>query len=329
MDTSQPAVDVIIPSYNGWRLLRDCLDSLESQTYPACQITVIDDGSTDNTVENIARDHPEVCVVRREKNGGFCRAVNTGIQSTRNEYVFLLNNDMTLDFECIERLVKALRDAPKECGVVGPLMLFRDAPSVIYGAGDRLCTNGRPESIGFREKRADFVFDEKPFGISAGAALYKRVVLEDVGPFDERFVAYFEDSDWNFRARLYGYSVQVVPEAIVYHLGGASLAGRMWWRSRQCFRNHALLIMKNMPLPVVVRHAPAIIRERIHQARRVFGASRIEFGAINAFAVLVRAGLSLVIAMPHGYLERRRVQKRRTLSAGGLDALLSRPHRRS
>lgn len=321
MDSGQPQISIVVPTWNRRDLAVTCLRSLAAQTFRDIEIILVDDGSTDGTAEAVARAFPEVRVLRMPENRGFCRAVNAGIRQASASLILLLNNDMTLAVDFLERLAGAA--AASDAAMFAPLVLWRDEPETIYAAGDRLRANGRPESIGFREPREGFAFPEGIFGVSAGAGLYRRALFDSVGLLDERFVAYFEDSDLSFRARLAGFRAELVPDAVAYHIGSASIAGRTWWRTRQCFRNHALLVIKDMPRPLLVRHAASIAGERLHQARRLFSAARAEFGAMRAAACLLGAAYSLLREIPHALAERRRIQRGRVIAIEDLEALLT------
>ena len=114
-----------------------------------------------------------------------------------------------------------------------------------------------------------------------------------VGYFDESFVAYFEDADLCMRARAAGFEAACVPEAVAYHVGSASLAGNTLWRTRQCHRNHALLVLKNYPPRRLIAEAPWIVRERLHQSWRLFTACRAELGTTYAVREWVAATLAV------------------------------------
>lgn len=322
MSDQSPSVSVVIPTWNRCDLATACLESVARQTYVPHEVLVVDDGSTDDTAVEIGRRFPSVKVLRLERNQGFAVAVNHGIRAATGDFIFLLNNDMTLDPECIERLVATVS---RTCAaMIAPLVLWRDRPEHIYSAGDRILTNGRPESIGFRALRSGFAPPSFIFGVSAGAGMFSRSLFARVGLLDESFTAYFEDADLCFRARLAGFTAALCPEAIAYHIGSASLTGRTWWRARQCFRNHALLVIKNMPGPVLLRFLPRILRERLHQARRCFSASRAAFGALRALMVLIGASISLWAALPKAVRARYGIQRVRVLSSREVTQLLRR-----
>jgi hypothetical protein len=284
-------------------------------------IVVVDDASTDDTGEAIREQFPDVHVVRLERNSGFCAAVNAGVRASPCELVFLLNNDMTLEPSCIERLVAALDSG--QADMAAPLVLFRDTPDIVYSAGDRILRNGRPESFGHGVSRKSFAPPRSVFGVSGGAGLIRREIFDRVGLLDERYGAYFEDADLAFRARLAGYRATFVQDAIAYHVGSATIRDRLWWRSQQCCRNHAMLVIKNMPARLLWRYSPRIALESIHQMRQLVSRARTEFGLLRALGMLARTELSVGRMLPHLMRERRAIQRTRQLSDAELDALLA------
>jgi len=315
-------LSIVIPTWNRRDLLAACLASLQQQTRHADEIIVVDDGSTDDTTSFLARAYPDVRVVQLDRNSGFCIAVNAGIRAATGDLVFLLNNDMTLADDCLERLL--LASSTSEAALFAPLVVFRDEPEIVYCAGDRQLVNGRPESIGYRCERNGMPLPVRIFGVSGGAGLYRRAVFDRVGLLEERFIAYFEDSDLSFRARLAGFDAALAPNAVAYHVGSASLGGKTWWRSRQCYRNHALLVIRNYPVSLVVRHARTILAERIHQTKRVISSARTEFGLVRALGIWFGAWMSVGAALPSCIRARRRIQSGRRIAPGELDQLLTR-----
>ncbi len=284
-------VTIVIPVYNRVDLLRECLESLRMQTYGPDHVVVVDDASQEDVAACVAGSGLEAEYVRRETNGGFARAANDGLRRAGTPLVLLLNSDMTLEPDCLQRLVDGMREAG--AAMACPLVLFRDEPDTVYSAGDTILRGGRPESIGFRQPREGFFVDRRPFGVSAGAALYTRDLFDVVGAFDETYVAYYEDADLCMRARAAGFQAACVPEAVAHHVGSASLVGNTLWRTRQCHRNHALLVRKNYSWRRMLRESPWILRERIHQTRRLFSACRAERGAAYAVREWAKATLSV------------------------------------
>ncbi len=302
---TEATLSVVIPTWNGKERARRCVDDLLAQTRPPSEIIVVDDGSDDGTVDLFVERYPQLTVVAMTENRGFCAAVNVGIGEARGDYIMLLNNDMTMAPDCLEHLYAALE--PKT--VAGPLVLFESKRKTVYAAGDRLLPNGRPESIGFREHLSQAAKHlREPTGITAGAAIYPRALFEEAGLFDETFVAYFDDMDMSLRARWLGYTMRIVPRARAFHEGAASLEDRRWWRTRQCQRNHLLLVLKHFPLRLLLRHLPAILVEHARARFRTLGAVRCDRGLVRAIGEVMKAEAEGLSNLPHALRERRRIR---------------------
>jgi GT2 family glycosyltransferase len=244
---------VVVPNFNGRRWLPGCLDSLAAQTLAPAEIVVVDNGSTDGSAA-LASERPGVRVLRLGRNLGFGAAANRGIAAAAAEGVALVNTDVVLTPDWLERMVAALSSAP-DVGAVACKMVDLDDPSVLYDAGDLLRRDGVCEQRG-RFERADGRFDEpgEVFAACAGAALYRRGAVLDVGGFDERFFLYLEDVDLGLRLRLAGWRCRYEP-AVARHAGEGSAPadGRTAWTWVE--RNTLLLAAKAFPL----RWAPQVL----------------------------------------------------------------------
>lgn len=318
-----PRVSVVIPTWNRCGLVLECLASLQAQDVEM-EIVVVDDGSTDNTAQQVSERVPQVRLVQMAHNSGFAKAANAGIRAAHADWVLLLNNDVTLAPDCLPRMLAAAER--EHADMVAPLLLWRDEPEKVYSAGDRIGINGRPEAIGFREDMATLLAQplEPPFGISAACGLYHRRVLDRVGLMEESFVAYFEDADLAFRARLGGFKPMVETGAVAYHIGSASIAGNTWWRSAQCYRNHALLLLRCMPWRLITRYWRSILRERRHQRRMMFSAARAQHGTARALWVCAKYMAWLCASAPRAMMQRARIQALRQVDVDAVDSLLGR-----
>lgn len=253
-------VTVVIPNWNGERFLGPCLSSLRRQSFREFDTVVVDNGSTDGSLALLARDFPEMRTISLGENRGFSAAVNTGIRGSRTELVVLLNNDTEQDPGWLSALVRAA-DSHPESGSFASKLLDHGDRRTLDGAGDALRRSGLPYRIGHGETdRGQYDSPAYVFGACAAAALYRRAMLERVGLFDEDFFAYCEDGDLSFRAQLAGYRCLYVPEAVVHHVGSASTGGkRSAFATRLGSRNGLLLLVKNLPLPLVPASLPFIL----------------------------------------------------------------------
>lgn len=315
-----PSRDVaaIVLNYDGRALLEVVLPSLARQTHPDMRVTVVDNGSSDDSLEYLRASWPDVEVVEIPENVGVAAALNRGIQATRSTYVALLNNDLELDPDWTVRMVEGLEVRP-DCGAVACKLLSYRQRDRIDAAGDEVTWAGTARRRGSGEIDAG-QFEEpcEVFAPTAGAALYRRTALEDVGPFDESFFAYFEDADWGIRAQLAGYRCWYLPRAVAYHMGSETTKGE---RDPFYFalhrRNELALVVKDLPARQLVRRSPHIAR---HQLGQLVISARD-----GMLAVHLRALGRALAALPGWLRSRRRIQRGRRVPPSRLDRVMSRP----
>ena len=205
---------VVIPNYNGKHFLQDCLDSLLQSTVEIAVI-VVDNGSTDGSVSWIQEHFPQVKLICFSENKGFCTAVNTGIEAAATPYIFLLNNDTKTDRFCLERLERAM-EADEKIFSVGAKMLSMKEPELVDTAGDLYSAFGWAYAIGKGRPSSNYTAPKRVFSNCAGAALYRKAHLEQIGGFDELHFAYLEDVDIGYRAQIFGLKNVTEPAAVVY-----------------------------------------------------------------------------------------------------------------
>jgi len=209
-------VSVVIVNWNGKKFIAECLDGLRKQTYKDHSIVLVDNASGDGSLELVHRKYPEVKTIPLDANLGFAVANNRAIQSIGTEYVALLNNDAVPHPGWLENLIEAL-EMNLDAGMAASKMLLYDHPDIIDRAGDIYTTAGTALLNGRGEPSKNFNKPAWVFGACAGAALYRKRMLDDIGLFDEDFFLLYEDVDLSFRAQLRGYRCIYVPDAIVYH----------------------------------------------------------------------------------------------------------------
>ncbi len=213
-------ISVVIPNYNGRRYLEGCLSSLSDQTFKNFETILVDNGSSDGSAEYAKTSFPEVRIVENENNLGFAGGVNSGIRSSRGEFILTLNNDTIADRNLLRCLAEAM-GSDEGVGMVAPKMLFSDGR--INSAGICISRSGAAWDRGMGEEdRGQYDRAREIFGPSAGAALYRRAMLDEIGLFDEDFFIYMEDVDLAFRGQLAGWRCIYVPEARVRHFHGGT-----------------------------------------------------------------------------------------------------------
>lgn len=251
---------VIIPNYNGIAYIKNCLDSLcGDREGTAFDIIVVDNHSTDGSKELVIKDYPDIKLIAFEENTGFCKAVNAGIEAATTEFVILLNNDTTVEKGFVFALEKALENNP-EAFSVGAKMVDMKNPAVIDDAGDFYCALGWAFARGTGKAAEKYDKVKEVFSACAGAAIYKKSVLNEIGLFDENHFAYLEDLDIGYRAKIYGYRNYFTPDAVVLHAGSASSGSRHnAFKVDLSSQNSVYVIYKNMPLLQQLINLPFLV----------------------------------------------------------------------
>jgi GT2 family glycosyltransferase len=306
---------VIVLNWNGQRFLKECLASLTEQTFKDFDTILVDNGSTDGSVEYVRQEFPEVRVIALNHNAGFAGGNNVGIRASTGEYVALLNNDTKAHPRWLDSLKTAL-DAHPDMGFCASKILLYDQPGVIDSAGDLFYTCGVGEKRGRSEKDDERFAELVPvFGACAAAALYRRQMLEDIGLFDEDFFAYAEDVDLSFRAQLAGYQCLFVPDALVYHhLQGTSRASpdHSLYLSR---RNAFCALVKNMPAGLLWRRLPYILG--------YYFAVDLAYMVQGSLRPILKARLDNISHLKRTLAKRSQIQARRRVTDDYINAAMS------
>ncbi len=310
-----PKVSVVVLNWNGAHLLPDCLDSIRHQTFRDFEIIMPDNGSTDGSVELVNERYPEVNVVRFSKNFGFSRPVNEGIRRSRGEFIALLNNDTELDARYLEELVKAIAVDPG-LGMCTPKMVYYDDPSLINSAGHACGPDGVVVDIGRGQPDAPWFNQPREIlGACAGAALYRRKMLEEIGLFDRDFFISFEDADLNWRAQWAGWRARYVPTAVIKHREGVSREIRSKRAVFLGLRNTVHVWAKDWPLSSLLRHVLGLwrgLRTACSSLMRRGDGTVLPLALLGAFA-----------QMPRMLSRRRAIRRRRAAPVARFEELLA------
>jgi len=313
--TKSPRVTVAIPNWNGARFLPSCLDSLRAQTFRKFDVVIVDNGSTDESLELLARNYAEVRLVRWAANRGVAAAFNEGVRQCRGEMLALLNNDMELDPGWLQALVDAL-DADPSAGAAAAKILFIDRKT-INSAGDLYRRDGVPGNRGVHEvDEGQYDRSEYVFGASGGASLFRRRLFDEIGFFDERLVSYCEDVDWAWRMQLAGYRCLYVPDAVAYHWGSATGGGAL--ASYYCGRNFIRVLLKNLPASVLRRHWGAILGRELGLALEA-----LRHGREPAARARLAGQWAGVRSIPEALRQRRWTMSMKRVSDDYIESLLA------
>ena len=253
-----PQVTVIIPNYNGRKLLENCIKALERQTCAAFQVLVVDNGSTDGSLE-LTSEKLSLEIIALEENTGFCGAVNVGIRHAATPYLILLNNDTEAEPEFVGELLAAIGRSERIFSCSAMMIDYRRR-ELVDNAGDYYTALGWAVARGKGKHTARYLQEKEVFSCCGGAMICRTEAVKRLGGLDERHFAYLEDVDLGYRARILGYRNHYVPTARVYHVGSATTGTR--YNEKKVFlaaRNTMYVIYKNMPFLQKLLNLPLIL----------------------------------------------------------------------
>jgi len=249
-------ISVVVVNFNGKRFLDDCLNSLYVQTYKDYEVIVVDNASRDGSVEHIRSCFPWARIVENKVNLGSTGGNNSGIREAEGEFIVTLNNDTRLEKDFLERLAGPMSDPG--IGMCGSKMVYPNGK--INSTGLCLSRSGASWDRGASEEDlGQYDRQEEIFGACAGAALYRRKMLDEIGLFDEDFFIFMEDIDLTLRARCAGWRCIYVPGAVAHHLHGATAGVGSDLTVYYGNRNIMWLPAKNYPLPFLITCLPWIL----------------------------------------------------------------------
>lgn len=218
----EPCVFIVILNTNRKQDTLESLASIFASTYKKPHVIVLDNQSTDGSVEAVRAGYSQVQLLSLERNLGYAGNNNVGIEAALQQgadWILVLNEDTILDPDCLKRLVEA-GEADERTGIVGPMVYHHNEPDVIQSAGVRLDPEWRSIHIGQNEPEHGQYTDLREVdAISGCAIMVRRQVIEQVGSLDERFFYYWEETDWCVRARKAGWRIVHVPKAKLWHKG--------------------------------------------------------------------------------------------------------------
>ncbi|MEO8209854.1 MAG: glycosyltransferase family 2 protein [bacterium] len=309
-------ISIVIPNLNGLVHLKACYDSLLSQSFKDFEIILVDNNSTDGSIEFTEKNYPLIKIIRLDSNTGFAKAVNAGISRSGTEFVLLLNNDTACDPEFLSEMMKGFKR--RDTGSVACKMLNFNDRTYIDDAGDFIKKRGSPYARGYGEKdKSQYDKEEYIFGACAGAALYKKEVFDKVGLFDEDFFAYYEDVDFSFRMQMAGYKCFYNPKALCYHKRGATTDMKDGYRTMLCEKNLIALRLKNYPLGMLISNLPFfwLVRARRYFLFLIRHSPQLFFSAVKGFFMGI-------LEIPKSLKKRPQIQSGRKVSIEYLESIL-------
>jgi len=244
-------VGIVIPTWNRSALLANILGDLGRQTYPIERVIVVDNGSTDDSAAVAERVGAEV--IKLGTNRGFAAAVNRGIERTTSDWIAVLNNDVALEADWLERLMAALESS--DAWFATGKLLDASTRERIDGSFDAVCRGGCAWKCGHGRQDSELWNQPKRIQLAPfTAAVFRSDLFRRVGLLDETFESYLEDVDFGLRCAARGLSGLYVPEAIAYHAGSATLGRWHPDTTRRMARNQVLLVAKHYPPDWIKRY---------------------------------------------------------------------------
>lgn len=304
-------VTVVVVTWQGAHLLRDCLSSLATQTLPH-ELLVVDNASTDGTHDMLAADYPDARIIALARNTGFAGGVAAALDEVRTPYLALLNNDAAAEPSWLERSVAALRDDAAVAAVTAKLLLWDGAR--INNAGVVLTRDGYGADRGLDEPDGPpYDAAAEVFGFSGGAAVLRTDAVRAAGGVPARFFLYYEDTDLAWRLRLAGGHIRYRPDAVVRHRHAATSNRDSPGFAYYNERNRLLMLLRCAPATFAARQVLRFCVTSASLAMR--RAMREQVPDVPVFRLRLRLRVLAGVArcLPWALRERRLIGRRATV----------------
>ncbi len=307
-------ISVIVVKWNGRDQLQECLSSIYEQTFNNFETILVDNGSTDGSIEFVNKKFPDTKIIKLKQNEGFCAGNNIGLQHASGDFIALLNNDTKADKHWLQELFKAI-EMDYQIGICASCLVNYFNPTIMDTAGDGYDISGVGFKIGNKLPVSDFQEKRDVFGACAGAALYRRSMIEKIGFFDEDFFAMGEDIDLSFRARLADYRCVYVPEAVVYHKINKTVKPGSDFLVYHARRNVEYTYFKNMPVLLLLFTLPFHLLYEILTAFEAIAAGKLQ--------IFIKSKLDFLRNFPKVLKKRKFIQQNRKIKLFEILALFS------
>jgi len=291
---------IVIVTWNGRRWMDGCLSSVLALDPPAADVVVVDNGSSDGTVEYVRQAYPQVRVVALDRNAGFAGGNNAGARHASARYLVFLNNDTEVERGWLAALVGAAERSPG-ADLATARIVYRDRPGIVDSAGDGYLRCGGAFKR-FHGQRADSAAESgEVFGACGASLLIRRELFEALGGFDEDFFMVYEDVDLSYRARLRGARCAYAADAVVIHAGSGTIGAVSRSQVFHGQRNLEWTWIKNSPPRLLWRSLAS------HAAYDLAGA--IGYARQGHLLTWFGAKLAALAGLPHVWRKRRIEQR--------------------
>jgi hypothetical protein len=326
-----PLVSAVVVNWNGGSMLQEALASLFAQTWPALEVILVDNGSTDGSADQAERCFgSRLVVIRNARNEGFARGNNLGFAAAKGEWVFLLNSDAVCDPDVIAELMRFAADKP-DVGQLACRVVQADKPHVFDSAGLLLYPDGVSRSRGWQEKdQGQYDRAEEVLAPHGCACALRKTMLDRIGGFDEDFFCYFEDLDLGVRGWLAGWKCWYVPTTRVRHRKSATAGNYSVFKAYHVERNRLYCLWKWMPrflvfvAPLFTLNRYAMQGYAAHTHQGLSADFVKEYSLTRLFFLLLQARAAALCRLPRMLAKRRQIRNARTISVREWYGLISR-----
>lgn len=307
-------ISIIVIAWNNLDELKDCLNSLKSQSVQEFEIIVIDNCSSDGTAEMVRNDYPEAVIRVMESNLGFAEGCNRGIEIAQGDWLCTLNSDAVAKPNWVATIGAAIDNAGPNVGMFQSKVLFKKNPDRVNSTGIVLLATGGSGDRDFNAPNTTNDEVEEIFVPSASAAVYRKKMLLEAklksGYFDRTFFMYSEDLDLGWRCRLMGWKAYYLPGAVVVH--GYQRSSKKWgnkWADLQCRKNRVRTLLKNGSVIFLITTIPKTVYDLLiwlrHTDLRVF----VEFYKAIRDGIRQRKQVSQLLTVSRRDVEKKWVTK--------------------
>ena len=297
------SISIIIPHYNNYQILNDCLESLYESELHDAEVIIVNNNSTDDSIKKIITKFSKPIIISTPTNLGYAGGCNYGAKHAKGELLVFLNNDTEVDKEWLSQLIKTMGNQA-HIASVQPKILNKNNQNTFDYAGasggfiDKYCYPFARGRIFNTIENDNGQYDDikRIFWASGTGFITRKSIFNKLGGFDETLFAHMEEIDYHWKCQLNGYNVYINPKSIIYHLGGKTLSYQSPYKTYLNHRNSLLLLLSNYNLVNTIRFLiPRIIMEFISCAN-------------HASAQLL--SLLWIISHPHIIIKRRKLIKK-------------------
>ena len=257
-----PLISIIIVNFNGKKWLAPCLDSVRAQEYKNYEIILVDNASSDDSLEFVQKNYPEVICTKTSSNLGFAGGNNAGLPFVKGEYVYLLSNDTKIEPNVLSQFVKAFAESPK-IGCVQSKLVLMNEPTLLDACGSFWTPLGLLYHYGCRKDASLPMYNRvmPVFSLKGASMMIKKDLIDQIGLFDDDFWCYYEETDFCHLVWLAGYECWYYPKMTCYHAAGGTSVKYFANSFIQYhnFKNKILSFLKNFELSTLIFFFPLFL----------------------------------------------------------------------